>query len=125
MGRVWGNSGHVASGAEVDIQYPPLPDSLLRIIFTGDTVQVVKRTSGYIISLGNGYFPATDLEVRKWVLQNYGEQLNSEHFEMACDLLCERVKQQILHSKREARRKEKAERANLGLGAELMAFYGR
>ncbi|GAA5561533.1 hypothetical protein Asch03_02140 [Acinetobacter schindleri] len=130
MGKVFGTK-HFRDQADTEqgIEYPPLPRPLLRMIYSGQRIQVSRRASSYIVFLGNNFIQADDVSVSKWVLRTYGDQLDSEKFELACTLLCERIRHEIAHHERETRRlereEERASRSTWGAGNDLKGFFGR
>jgi len=131
MGKVFGSKQfrNQAEQETVDIEYPPFPKSLLELIYEGKGIQLSKRANSYVVLLGQNFIHADELSVSKWLLANYGDRLNSEHFELACKLLNERLRAEVAHHQRMTRQAEKEERRALtstwGNGDNLNDFFGR
>jgi hypothetical protein len=131
MGKVFGSRKFrdQAEQENADIQYPPFPRSLLELIYDGKGIQLSKRASTYVVLLGQSFIHADEVNVAKWLLSTYGDRLDSEHFELACTLLNERISAEIANHHRMTRQAEKEERRALtstwGKGDNLNDFFGR
>ncbi|MFW2106273.1 hypothetical protein [Acinetobacter guillouiae] len=131
MGKVFGTKKFrdQAEQETVDIQYPPFPKSLLELIYDGKGIQLSRRANSYVILLGQNFIHADEVNVSKWLFRTYGEKLNSQHFELACTLLNERIRAEIANHQRMTRQAEKEERRTLtstwGKGDNLNDFFGR
>lgn len=132
MGRIYG-SRRAREDAQQEknqaVEYPLLPGSLLRIIYEGQGINISRRASTYVVLINGSFFNADDVSLSKWLLRQYGDQLDSEKFQLACTLLSERIRQEITHHGREAKRAEAEERRALSStwtpGDDLKSFWGR
>ena len=131
MGKVFG-SKHFRDQAEqenVGIEYPPLPKSLLELIYDGKGIQLSKRANSYVVLLGQSFIHADEVNVSKWLLSAYGDRLDTQHFELACTLLNERIRAEIANHQRMTRIAEREEAKALtstwGKGDNLDNFFGR
>lgn len=131
MGKVFGSKHHrdQAEQENVGIEYPPLPKSLLELIYDGKGIQLSKRANSYVVLLGQSFIHADEVNVSKWLLSAYGDRLETQHFELACTLLNERIRAEIANHQRMTRQAEKEERRALtstwGKGDNLNDFFGR
>ncbi len=130
MGKVFGTKQfRDQAEQEKGIEYPPLPVPLLRMIYEGDGIQVSRRASSYVVFLDGTFMSADDVSVSKWVLRTYGDELDSEKFQIACTLLAERIRAEIAHAERQERQKareeERASRSTWTPGNDLDTFFGR
>lgn len=100
MGRVFGTRAareHAAlysDKPDTAPAYPNLPRSLNRFLFE-TPLTVSERHNQYVVILGTHFVPATDVDISKWLLREYGDHLNNEQFKLAQDLLITKVSHTI------------------------------
>lgn len=130
MARLFGNPSIVREVEDRDrVEYPDLPAKLLKMIYEGESIQVTRRATSYLIFIDGRFMNADELTLSKWLLREWGEKLNPTQFEIASTLLVERVRAEIKHYQREERRKareeERALRTTWTPGNELNDFWGK
>lgn len=132
MGRIYGSRRareYAQQEKNQAVEYPPLPVSLLRIIYEGQGINISRRASTYVVLINGSFFNADDVNLSKWLLRHYGE-LDAEKFTLACTLLGERIRQEIIHYERAAKQAENEERRAMTStwtsgGDNLKSFFGR